>query len=211
MNVWAIIPVKSFALGKSRLATLLGPTERAELNRRLFQHVFATTVALLGAGRVTVVTADAGLEAFVREHKAHWVPDPDAGGLNAALAKAGNYACANGANAILVLPSDLPLLQTGDVDAMCAALTPAPACVIAPDTLELGTNALALSPPPPAPDFFRFGERSFAAHVEAARRHGMEPCIVRRPGLACDLDTPDDYRRLANQLWPEARSVVCAN
>ena len=207
MNVWAIIPVKPLALGKSRLAAILGPDERAELNRRLFQHVFQTAFAALPAERIAVATADVGLGNLVREHNAHWVPEPDAGGLNAALGEASKYAHENGAEAVLVLPGDLPLLQADDIAAMCAALIPGSGCAIAPDSRELGTNALALTAPPP--DFFRFGDGSFAAHAEAARSHGMEPRIVRRPGLACDLDTPDDYRQLA--VMPGARSVVCAN
>lgn len=209
MNVWAIIPVKPFGLGKSRLAGVLGATERAELNRRLFQHVFATTAAALGSERVAVVTADGDLRAHAQARKAHAVPDPAGGGLNAALAEASRYACANGADSVLVLPSDLPLLQPEDIAALIAALTPTKACVIAPDARELGTNALTLAAPPP--DFFRFGEQSFAAHIEAARNHGVEPRIMRRPGLAFDLDTPDDYRQLANTQWSGTRSVACGN
>jgi 2-phospho-L-lactate guanylyltransferase len=69
--------------------------------------------------------------------------------------------------------------------------------VIAPDEQEEGTNALALTPP--APDFFRFGPNSFQAHLEMARTRGMTVRVLRRPGLAHDLDTPDEYRRYAKE------------
>jgi 2-phospho-L-lactate guanylyltransferase len=66
---------------------------------------------------------------------------------------------------------------------------------LAPDEQEEGTNALALTPP--EPDFFRFGPQSFQAHIEAAKTRGIPVRILRRPNLAHDLDTPDEYRRFA--------------
>ena len=43
MDCWAIIPVKPFRAGKSRLAGLLGVDDRAALNRRLFGRVLTST------------------------------------------------------------------------------------------------------------------------------------------------------------------------
>ena len=39
MSRWALIPVKSFDRGKSRLAEVLPPNERAAFSRKLFEHV----------------------------------------------------------------------------------------------------------------------------------------------------------------------------
>ena len=117
------------------------------------------------------------------------------GDLNAALAQATAYAASKGAEAILTLASDLPLLTRDDVLALVGALHAPPACVIASDVKDIGTNSLAFAPL--RLDLFRFGPHSLSAHVDAARSQGIEPVIVRRPGLAQDLDTPDDYRRLA--------------
>jgi 2-phospho-L-lactate guanylyltransferase len=96
-----------------------------------------------------------------------------------------------------VLPSDLPGITADDVKALVANLKPASCCVIAPDEQEEGTNALALTPP--TFDFFRFGPNSFQAHLELAKTRGMTVRILRRPGLAHDLDTPDEYRRYAKE------------
>ena len=126
----------------------------------------------------------------------HAVEDGD-GGLNAALGLASHYAIARGARAVAVLPSDLPAITADDVKALVAGLKPASCCVIAPDGQEEGTNALALTLP--APGFFRFGPNSFQAHLKLARIRGMTVSIVRRPGLAHDLDTPDEYRRYAKE------------
>jgi len=194
MDCWAIIPVKPFRAGKSRLAGLLGVDDRAALNRQLFGRVLTATLAVFKADRVAVVTADSLLLPLMRGQGLHALEDAG-GGLNAALDLACRYAAVRGARAIAVLPSDLPGITADDVKTLVANLKPASCCVIAPDEQEEGTNALALTPP--TPDFFRFGPNSFQAHLELARTCGMTVRILRRPGLAHDLDTPDEYRRYA--------------
>ena len=49
MDLWTIIPVKPFGLGKSRLAPVLSAPERAALNRAMFEHVLRTAIAAFGA------------------------------------------------------------------------------------------------------------------------------------------------------------------
>ena len=196
MDCWAVIPVKPFRAGKSRLAGLLGVDDRAALNRRLFGRVLTATLAAFKPDRVMVVTADPLLLPLMRGQGLHAIEDAG-GGLNAALDLACRYVAARGARAIAVLPSDLPGVTADDVRALVANLKPASCCVIAPDGQEEGTNALALTLP--APGFFRFGPNSFQAHLELAKTRGMTVRILRRPGLTHDLDTPDEYRRYAKE------------
>ena len=195
MACWASATVAAVT-GKSRLAGLLGVDDRAALNRRLFGRVLTATLAAFKPDRVAVVTADPLLLPLMRGQGLHAIEDAG-GGLNAALGLACRHATARGARAIAVLPSDLPGITADDVKALVANLKPASLCVIAPDEQEEGTNALALTPP--TFDFFRFGPNSFQAHLELAKTRGMTVRILRRPGLAHDLDTPDEYRRYAKE------------
>ena len=194
MDCWAIIPVKPLGAGKSRLAAVLGVEQRAALNKHLFGCVLNATLGVFKPDRVAIVTADPLLLPLMRGQGLHGLEDTGAG-LNAALGLACRHATTRGARGIVILPSDLPHVTTDDVAALLAALGPSPRCAIAPDGQEEGTNALALTPP--EPDFFRFGPRSFQAHIEAAKTRGMPVRILRRPNLAHDLDTPDEYRRFA--------------
>src|SRR6476660_6911537 len=186
MDCWAIIPVKPLGAGKSRLAAVLGAEQRAALNKHLFGCVLNATLGVFKPDRVAIVTADPLLLPLMRGQGLHALEDTG-GGLNAALDLACRYAAARGARAIAVLPSDLPGITADDVKALVANLKPASCCVIAPDEQEEGTNALALTPP--TFDFFRFGPNSFQAHLELAKTRGMTVRILRRPGLAHDLDT----------------------
>ena len=91
---------------------------------------------------------------------------------------------------LAVLHGDLPTLSSDDIRALLAAV-PRPAGVaIAPDRAGTGTNGLAMRPASAIP--FRFGVGSFAAHAAATAEAGVSVAVVRRPGLAFDLDTPDD-------------------
>jgi len=167
--------------------------------------VLHATLGVFKPGRIAIVTADTLLLAMMRGQGLHALHDPG-GGLNAALGLACRYAADREARAVTVLPSDLPRVTTDDVKALVASIGPGPGGVIAPDQQEQGTNALALAPP--APDFFRFGPDSFQAHLEAAKARGMTMRILRRPGLAQDLDTPEEYRRYAKEQLAQSEALV---
>jgi 2-phospho-L-lactate guanylyltransferase len=194
MSCWAIIPAKSLSHGKSRLAGLLGAEQRAALNRRLFGRALDAVQGAPCIDRIAVVTGDAFLLALVRGQGLHGLED-HGGGLNAALALGTRYAIRHGAQTVLVLSCDLPAVTAADVTALAAGVGGGQGCVIAPDDQEEGTNALALNPPDP--EFFRFGPDSFQAHLAAAKVRKLKVRVLRRPGLAHDLDTPDNYRQFA--------------
>ena len=171
MELWAVIPVKPFARGKSRLASLLGAPERAALNRRLFGRVLEAVLGVFRPERIAVVTGDKLLLALIRGQGLHALEDSGAG-LNAALGIACRHVIGCGGDAIAVLPSDLPTVTSADIATLSAALGPAPSCVIAPDEQEQGTNALVLAPPDH--DFFRFGPEQLSGPSGGRQtaRHG---------------------------------------
>lgn len=127
-------------------------------------------------------------------------------GLNAALRRAQAVAEAEGVGRLAIVPADLPLLSADDVSALLswrgATATDrqngsggiARRVAIAPDATETGTNALLIEPPAAlAPSF---GDDSFRAHLTQAEQRGLVSQVVRRPGLAFDLDIPADLARL---------------
>lgn len=127
--------------------------------------------------------------------------EPLDGGLNGALVAASARAVGQGAQAVLILPADLPLVTTAALetlvqaaDAALAAGSGAPVVAIAPADARGGTNALLQAPPETiAP---AFGEGSLEAHLRAAAVVGASVQLVNDPALGFDLDTPDDLERL---------------
>jgi 2-phospho-L-lactate guanylyltransferase len=154
-------------------------------------------VAALPTACCVVVSRDAAVLARAAAAGALAVPERGRT-LNAALRQAVAVAAAEGADALLVLPIDLPRVEPDDLAALVAAAPPPPAVVIAPAGRGGGTNALLLRPPgviAPA-----FGRASYRRHQERAGRANAAVRIIERPRLAADLDTLADLRELAPAL-----------
>jgi len=193
MTVTVVIPVKPFALAKTRLAPALDARARAALARACFGQVLAAARAATTADRIEVhsscpqVLAMAG-GAAVAESGC---------GLNAVLAAARSASEARGDRAMIALFADLPLLQPAEIDALIAA-TLRDGLALAPDRAGLGTNALGLRRGVPLP--FRFGPGSLAAFMAEARSTGRTAALIDRAGLASDVDVPADLALIPAEL-----------
>jgi 2-phospho-L-lactate guanylyltransferase len=91
---------------------------------------------------------------------------------------------------MLTIPGDVPLITGEEVGKIIAAHDRMPDFVIAPAHDERGSNAILCAPPDLVP--LKFGDDSFLPHLEAARRAGIEPKILRLPGIGLDIDHPRD-------------------
>jgi len=117
-------------------------------------------------------------------------------------------AAGRGANAVLVLPADLPLLRSADIRRLLAAGDD-DGVVVAADRHGRGTNALLVRPPDAIPALF--GPLSFAAHIDAARRRGVRVRTPRIAGVSLDIDTADDLqilRRKRRSAGPRTAAVL---
>ena len=190
MSIWAIIPVKPFSQSKSRLASVLSPPERARLSREFFEHVLQTLGRVPVVTQTMVVSRDSSALALARAHKAYTVTESGAPDLNRALNRATEGALKLGARAVLILPSDLPLLVDKEVQQLVEAEGAEPAVVVAPDRRKLGTNALFVRPPGIIE--YGFGVNSYDTHRARAAQAGAHVRICHLPGVALDIDVPDD-------------------
>ena len=190
----AVTPVKRLSQAKSRLSALLSPEERAGLVTAMLRRTVALLQAVDAIDRIAVATEERQLVDSL--DLVDWLPDM--GGLNPSLAHAATWATDLGAQSMLVLPCDLPLLQGSDIRAFLNSSRTYPGVSIAP-TEDGGTGAILLSPPQvlePA-----FGNDSFRRHREEARAKGVSVRTVVRHGFLRDLDTTEDLEYLdANMI-----------
>jgi 2-phospho-L-lactate guanylyltransferase len=179
-----LIPMKPLASAKERLAPALSSDERRSLSLAMLADVIAAAQEF---DRVWVLNSDAEATELSRDAGVEAVPDPRPGaGLNASLAAATRAAIGEGATGVLVVSADLPCVSAEDLNAVVGSTGVA----LAPDRAGVGTNALWRSPG----DLIdvAFGPNSLAAHAELARAAGTPALVSARPGLALDVDTPDD-------------------
>jgi 2-phospho-L-lactate guanylyltransferase len=196
-----LVPVKALAQAKSRL-TDLGEGVRGALVLAMLEDVLtAATEARVGS--VAVVSADAAYDALLERYGVPRVPDAG-DGYNEAVEAALALEPARDADAVLVLPGDLPGLRSDDVRALAAALEDAG--VVAAPSLDGGTSALGLRPPRSMRP--RFGLHSFAAHREGARARGLRFTEVRRDGLLVDVDSRADLVAVADRAGPATAAVL---
>jgi 2-phospho-L-lactate guanylyltransferase len=189
--VIAIIPVGTLDGAKSRLGAVLDAEERHELAASLARRTIAAAVAAPSIAEVLVITPDDEVRALAMDLGARPLRQRSTG-LNVGLREARGEAIAAGAAAILILPTDLPHVDAGAIEAVLAPLRDharRPLVVIVPDRHGRGTNALVVAPPD-AIDV-RFGGDSRAAHAAAAGEAGAHLLELGGP-LRLDLDTPDD-------------------
>jgi 2-phospho-L-lactate guanylyltransferase len=182
-----IIPHRGLETAKMRLAPVLSPSERRVLAQRLLTRVLAVTREC--CQDVVVISPSASLASVVESAGAELVIQRCMG-LNADLDQARDAADHDGVELLVIVHGDLPNLRTADVRALIAGVPRPRGVAVGPNRVGTGTNALALRPPT-AIDF-AFGFDSFVAHVTSATEAGLPVKVVRKPGLAFDLDTPED-------------------
>ncbi|MDP9270635.1 MAG: 2-phospho-L-lactate guanylyltransferase [Chloroflexota bacterium] len=189
MQTRLIVPHRGLEAAKTRLSPVLSAEERGDLAAHLLRRVLR--VARQAIADVVVISPSAALRELVEEADARLLVQRGLG-LNEGLDQARAAAVAEGVGTLIVLHGDLPELGLADVEALAAAVPGPTGVAIAPDKTGTGTNGLALQPPDVIE--FHFGAGSRAAHELAARTGGVAAVVVERPGLAFDLDTPEDLR-----------------
>jgi 2-phospho-L-lactate guanylyltransferase len=198
MKPWALVPVKRFDQGKSRLGDVLDAAARAELARGLFDRGMGVLVPLAGASELSGVLVVTDGEEVAERAAAHGAEGMLSAGvgpgraLGAIVDEALAALAARGAGSVVVLMGDLPAVAADDVRALVALLGDTDV-VLAPDEARTGTNALAMRLPAPMPTRFCGGE-SLAAHLAEAQGRGLRAALCERRGLRIDIDRPEDYR-----------------
>lgn len=188
-RIAAIIPVGTLAGAKSRLGESLDAEERQDLVEGLLARTVNAALAVDGLDDVLVVSPDREVLRRSAELGARTLLQRSVG-LGAGLSEARADVVAGGADAILVLPIDLPFARPADVAAVIAPLAgPGPIVVLVPDRHGTGTNALGLRPPDVID--FAFGPGSRLAHRAAAAAVAAAYLEIDGP-LTIDLDTPED-------------------
>jgi 2-phospho-L-lactate guanylyltransferase len=215
MSMWAIIPARPLEEGKSRLAAVLTPTERKQLNDRFFRQTLETASVVVGRNRVLTVSRSQSLLEIAQSMGFPTLLEAAPHGLNEALAQAAHGVLNRGATGWVTVSCDLPFLIPDELRALIAAARDGDGMAIASDRAGAGTNALVMSADSAIP--YRYGPDSFAAHSQAAARLGRRLPELRLAGLMFDIDTPDDLEQMEAILredWarigPEPRSAPIA-
>ena len=190
MSIWAVIPIKELDGAKQRLAPLLSPAQRRALIEVMMGEVLDAVAGVRGLGGILVVTLDQRATAYAGRLGARVTTDGAREGHTGSVVAGLRLLAKEGQTGMMTLPADVPAATSAEIEAVLAAHKAGPSFTIAPAHDDLGSNTVICSPPDAVP--LRFGDNSYFPHLEAARRAGIEPTIVRQPGVAMDIDHPVD-------------------
>ena len=187
-----LVPVKSLAEAKGRLAPEVGPLQRRLLAIAMFEDVVAAIQAVPALEAPVVVSPDPEMWRRADAMGCRVVEEPPgAGDLNGALAAAAGV---GDGSPLLVVAADLPLASAAGLERVLAAEAPV---VVVPSADGAGTNVLGWRDP-----------ASFAPSFgpDSSARHLAVPGAVRvdDPGLSLDVDTVEDLRAVAGRLDPSS-------
>jgi 2-phospho-L-lactate/phosphoenolpyruvate guanylyltransferase len=189
-GIWAVVPVKEFEGAKQRLSPCLSAEERRMLATTMLEDVLDAVSAVKALAGVLVVTVDPAAGSLASRYGARIVTEGARDGHTGAVTAAARLLVREGRTGMMTMPGDIPRLMSAEIAATLAAHGPAPAFTIVPAHDDLGSNTIICSPADAVP--LRFGEDSFYPHLDAARARGIDPLIVRQPGIGMDIDNPVD-------------------
>ena len=197
MKTWVVVLIKDFDSAKQRLRPAMGARSRRALARRNAQRAVE---AASGGDHLLVVTGSDEVAEMATGWGAEVLVEPREEGQNVAARRGINRAVEKGAEAVLVLSSDLPLVTAKAVRDMLDAggRHASPVVLAAPAIGRGGTNALYLRPAEVIG--LHFGDDSLAKFRDDAESRGVRFVIHHSDAMALNLDEPSDLARLSRAV-----------
>ena len=183
--VVAVVPLKNLKLAKSRLSNILAEGERQALVLAMFDDVLVSLKEshfiekiFLVADKYFNLVADVQMITEIKNR-----------GYDEAIIEALKDSRVNQAQAMLILPADLPLVSRDELNTLIRDQEDR-SIRIAGARDQDGTNALVMKPPSLLATSFGVG--SFERHKKFAKALSVKIEEINLPGLSFDVDTEKD-------------------
>ena len=188
-----LVPVKNLSNAKQRLAAILDQPSRTELAQAMLFDVLEAIATWQNRPDVGIVTSDPFAVELAQHFRFEVIPDHRNVSETDAIERATQVCVERGVESTLVIPGDIPLLQSWELDKILE-LAPPQGSVLVPADDRRGTNAAFRRPANLFP--LRFGNDSFKPHYAAATATAKPCIVVPLPGIALDVDNPGDLSQL---------------
>jgi 2-phospho-L-lactate/phosphoenolpyruvate guanylyltransferase len=206
MKTFAIVPIKRFENAKTRLSSILDTDDRIRLSLLMLEDTLQILSAVHSLSQLITVSADKRVGEIAVKYGANFLLEEKERGVNSAVALADSYCMKKAADATMVIPHDLPLLDSTDISKACELAENESRCiVICPSLRYDGTNMLLRKPPSIIATFY--DADSYNMHVKAAIRLGIPVKRLLSKGLMHDIDTPEDALEIMKEETVTARSL----
>jgi len=194
MKVYVILPVKNLSQSKTRLSSILNSKEREALSLMMLKDVLKALSLAKKVEETIVISSDLTVLNLYKEFNFKPLIESTKENLNSAINEAIQFSLSEGAQAVLILPSDIPLIKPEDINTVINECEGPSSVIISPSKRGDGTNALLLYPPTILN--VAYGENSFNIHVERALKAGAKLKVIKLFRIALDIDTIEDLKEL---------------
>jgi 2-phospho-L-lactate guanylyltransferase len=191
-----LIPFKSLATAKQRLAEALNQQQRSQLAEAMLRDVLTAAAGVIDRIDVALVTGDAQAQAMAKEFGFMVIEDTQNESETAAIQMATEQCEQRGYDTTIVVPADIPLISSDELHRVLEA-APDEGAVFVPAYDRRGSNCVLRRPASIIP--LRFGNDSFLPHCAAMNRTGKELIILEMPGIGLDIDNPHELELLAQR------------
>ena len=185
-GTWAVVPVKSFATSKSRLADLWDSNDRAALSAAMLRDVLGALCAVSDLAGISVVSAEPKVARIAQEFGAEAIHDTAEIGPSVAVAAVARSLAHQGARTMLAVMGDVPLINAQDVVQILDCANGDASMAFVPARDGIGCNAALISPPDLMP--LTFDGRSLARLRALAGSHVEIAHVLDLPDVALDID-----------------------
>ncbi|HEY7570878.1 MAG TPA: 2-phospho-L-lactate guanylyltransferase [Nitrososphaeraceae archaeon] len=195
-KIFAVIPVKRFESSKSRLKFWLTDQSRVKLAELLLIDTLTTLTKSTTIDTIVVVSGDERAKYVCAKVGTKFLRQDIDNGVNDAVIAADAFSIKNGADATIIVPSDLPLLQPENIDLVAKASEYCEKCiVICPSLRHDGTNILLRKPINLIKTYY--DDNSYARHIQEAVQINARIFAMLSDNVIIDLDTIHDVKMLA--------------
>jgi len=191
MKVDAIVFENGSDKSRKRLFAAFSPEQSKLLSAAMLEDVL-TALKSSVVHEVVVVGTDSDVREVAEKCGATFLPIERAG-LNPAVKKAIAWCIEKKADAVLILPANIPLVSFSDIDKMVALGYQESSVVLCP-SLKGGTSAVLLNPPNLVQA--QFGQGSFFKLVKEAIDKDVALKFYSSRETAFDMDSEEDLGKL---------------
>ena len=172
-----LLPVKNLASAKQRLAAILDQPTRTELAQFMLLDILETLANWPDHPEVGIVTSDPFALQLARQFHFTVIADHANRGETDAIETATRFCQEHGIQSTLVIPGDIPLIQSWELERIIAA-APAEGSVLVPAADGRGTNAIFRSSRQPVPRALRQRQLQAALRRSPGHRQALRRTLI---------------------------------
>ncbi|MHA1648618.1 MAG: 2-phospho-L-lactate guanylyltransferase [Candidatus Helarchaeota archaeon] len=195
---YTIIPIKSLSNSKKRLESFLSPIQRRQLVLALLKDVLTAVANSKFSNGTLIVTPDSEIVEIIQgwnfSNNIEYLLEHEAKGTNHAVQQAIDWCSSKPISSILIIPADLPLITSKDIDELLKLGNQHYPLIIAPSQRKDGTNAFYQRPPNLVQVWY--GNNSFQKNLQLIMQSQVPYKIFENPAFALDIDLKEDLQKL---------------